>query len=1129
MTAPNSDPFVGRTIGQYEILARIGGGGMGVVYSARDRKLGRTVALKFLPPLWSHDETAKQRFLREAQAASATNHPSICTIHDIETADDGQLFIVMAYYEGQTLKKRLESGPLPVDEALDIATQIADGLAKAHAQSVVHRDIKPSNVMVTEDGVRILDFGLATFADALQLTAENTPLGTAAYMAPEQVRGRPADTRSDVWAAGVVLYEMLTGHPPFHGSHAEAVAYAIRNESPALIRGERAEVPEEVEQLVFRALHKDPAVRYQSGRELARALRQVRGLSVPVDLRTTPITIPDQTSQHQTSYRRRVWTALAVGVVVITAVWSLWPIERVPVTVVPVVNLTGYQELNAFRFALTQELERELEGVGSIRVFPHDRLLEIVSRFRADNGDPSNREAMQAIAMQSGARVLIVPTLFRDRDAWKARLEFRDPVTGVAEQYETAPVTSVFMTEKVYGFMPVLAGEVADHFASGLWGRGKRMVRRLIGWQPELPKTRMKTLEAAADFEKGMQAYEQYEFSTAREAFAAAAARDSSNPLPLAWQSRAAALLRRDKEAVDAAAQGLRLLTDDVDDRDRLLVEAISAEARRDVAAAKTRYQTLVSRYPDEARWLIEQAGFEDRQGRLEQAVSTYHAAIALDATQVRPHVELCRLYVPTRLNEPVLAKQHGERALTMYKSLGHRSGQAQALWCLVDVLRRGTVEDRREAKGHADAAFTIMQQLGYPYGLGRAYNYLAFIAWADNNSAEAAAQWEKALTLARQVGSVLLESRVLMNLGAAHESLGHRELALKRYRESFEMFEAMGSEQDAASSQANAAALQIQFGSDPEQGLRDAQNALAVLHNAGDKNFEVFARLHIAAFYRNTARWEEAGHELAVADTLSTQNNLASKKTRVDIDMGRLSFERGAYAEAIQHFTHALANSPDNDRVQVWIGMGRTHTRVGDFDTARADLQMASQEIEQQRDSNNQASLLSALGELAYESGHVDEARSHFRRAAAFWTPPFADPASLEARAYLGFIDAGNRPSGRILLLDTLAQARQMRRVTLEARCQLFLLRLSMLRQRFDEAAATLREISPAFEGLLAAELRAQLHFWRGKALRHRTDVRAADAEDAAAAQSIAELLRLVPEMSRDRVLLRSDLRLIQ
>src|SRR5262249_4990560 len=160
---PTADPLIGTTVSQYEIVAKLGGGGMGVVYKARDTKLGRSVALKFLPAQWSHDESAKQRFVREAQAASATNHRNICVIHNIDEPHDGRLFIVMACYEGETLKQRLERGPLPIVDAIEIASEIADGLAKAHAQGVVHRDVKPGNLMLTEDGVKILDFGLAKF------------------------------------------------------------------------------------------------------------------------------------------------------------------------------------------------------------------------------------------------------------------------------------------------------------------------------------------------------------------------------------------------------------------------------------------------------------------------------------------------------------------------------------------------------------------------------------------------------------------------------------------------------------------------------------------------------------------------------------------------------------------------------------------------------------------------------------------------------------------------------------------------------------------------------------------------------------------------------------------------------
>src|SRR5882672_10011502 len=188
-----TDPLVGRAVAHYEVLAKLGGGGMGIVYTARDVRLGRIVALKFLPPQWSHDETAKQRFIREAQAASATDHPNICTIHSIESTVDDQMFIVMAHYDGGTLKQKLEGGPLGVDDALWIATQVADGLAKAHAQGVVHRDVKPGNLMITEHGVKILDFGLAKFADSVQLTLAGSMIGTVAYMSPEQTRGEEAD------------------------------------------------------------------------------------------------------------------------------------------------------------------------------------------------------------------------------------------------------------------------------------------------------------------------------------------------------------------------------------------------------------------------------------------------------------------------------------------------------------------------------------------------------------------------------------------------------------------------------------------------------------------------------------------------------------------------------------------------------------------------------------------------------------------------------------------------------------------------------------------------------------------------------------------------------------------------
>ena len=210
--------MIGQTVSHYKIIEKLGSGGMGVVYKAQDTKLDRFVALKFLPQHLSQSEEEKQRFIHEAKAASALDHPNICNIHEIDEADDGQTFIVMAYYAGETLRDKIDRGPLAIDAAIDIVIQISQGLAKAHSKEIVHRDIKPANILITEDNqVKIVDFGLAKLQGRTQLTKEGSTIGTVSYMSPEQTQGTEVDHRSDIWALGVVLYEMLTGEQPFKG------------------------------------------------------------------------------------------------------------------------------------------------------------------------------------------------------------------------------------------------------------------------------------------------------------------------------------------------------------------------------------------------------------------------------------------------------------------------------------------------------------------------------------------------------------------------------------------------------------------------------------------------------------------------------------------------------------------------------------------------------------------------------------------------------------------------------------------------------------------------------------------------------------------------------------------------
>jgi len=267
--------MIGETISHYRILEQLGMGGMGVVYRAEDLKLDRIVALKFLAPEFVRDSDSKARFVHEAKAASALDHPNICTIHGIEETDDGRLFIAMACYEGETLTDLIGRGPLETEEAVAIAVQVAQGLTKAHSLGIVHRDIKPANVFLTEDGlVKLLDFGIAKLAGQTQITKTGAAIGTMHYMSPEQLQGEEVDRRTDLWSLGVMLYEMLSGKLPFTGDRQQAVIYAILHAEPTPIG---QDVPPELELAITRCLRKTPAERYQGVEELLLHLKPFAG------------------------------------------------------------------------------------------------------------------------------------------------------------------------------------------------------------------------------------------------------------------------------------------------------------------------------------------------------------------------------------------------------------------------------------------------------------------------------------------------------------------------------------------------------------------------------------------------------------------------------------------------------------------------------------------------------------------------------------------------------------------------------------------------------------------------------------------------------------------------------------
>jgi len=440
LQTPVKDLIKGTTFaGRYQIIEELGRGGMGVVYKAVDTKLKRTVALKFLPPELTHIPDVKERFMREAQIAAALDHPNICTVHEFDEAEE-KTFISMAYIEGQSLKKKIESGSLEMDEALRIATQVAEGLQEAHKKGVVHRDIKSANIMMDErDQAKIMDFGLARMTGGTLLTKEGMTMGTIAYMSPEQARGEEVDHRTDIWSLGVVLYELFSGQLPFKGEHDQGVVFSILNEKPKPITDFRSEIPISIEQVVAKTLEKNLDERYQQVDELLDDLKSISAGIVPEEIKVRLRKAKLRKRKRVISYAGIAGFFITMTVIALS-IFTARAEAIDSIAVLPLENLTGDAEQEYFVDGVTDELIGQLAQIGALQVISRRSVMQykgvekpLPEIARELNVDAVVEGTVYQVGETVRIRLQLIDALPEERNTWAQTYE-RD-VTDVLVMY----------------------------------------------------------------------------------------------------------------------------------------------------------------------------------------------------------------------------------------------------------------------------------------------------------------------------------------------------------------------------------------------------------------------------------------------------------------------------------------------------------------------------------------------------------------------------------------------------------------------------------------------------------------------------------------------------------------------
>ncbi|MHB8218577.1 MAG: protein kinase domain-containing protein [Candidatus Sulfotelmatobacter sp.] len=957
--------MVGETISHYRILAQIGAGGMGVVYKAYDQQLEREVALKLLPQGLLADEAARKRFRKEALALARLNHPNIATIFEFGN-EDGLDFLVTEYIPGITLDTKLSSGPLNTEEAIRLGVQLATGLAEAHSQGLIHRDLKPGNLRVAPDGrLKILDFGLAELAPRLRsddvtaslLTRTSQYAGTLPYMAPEQLRGALADARTDVWAAGAVLYEMATGKRPFPESGAPLLINAILNSDPVPTSQVNNKVPRGLDHVVLKALQKDPAQRYQTAFELRADLERF--------LTGTLILQKPKT--------RFIWTAALVFFVVVFGLAGYFVTRtrssggRIAQSR-PSVAVLGFKSLGSDKqdwlsMALSEMLTTELAAGDKLRTVP----VENVARAKADLALP-DAESLSADTLAKvhnilGANLIVLGSYLDLDGQIRVDVRVQNATAGeiVARFSHVGTETQFFDLVRQLGETlrnECGAGEVTPEQAASIRAS-----------EPE-------NTEAAKLYAEGLAKLRSFDATRASDLLTLAIQKDSNYALAHHALAEVWAQLGYDDKA-KAESQRAFELSAALSRREALVIEARFREEAREWTKAVDIYHSLWTVLPDDPEYGLHLADAQVSAGKGQDALSTINGLRKIAAPmRDDPRIDLAEANSAASLSDYKRAEAATERAIRKAGQQGAEGLKAEAMLRQCWALRN--LGDPERAKAAGIQAGEILGRVSDLRGEARSLTCVANVLGDQGQLSAAYQMHARALSLARKIGAQKDIAGALINLGNVQASQQMLDNSTRQYQLALALATSIGDKADALLAQGD---LGVNFSlqGDFAAARKSFEDSVRTGEEIGDQAGIAEASINLGSLSYLQADLQNAKRSFQNSIDKASQLQLRSRWATALAGMGDVMFAEDDLQSAYQSYEQSLRMRSElgekGGMAQSQLSLANLALENRQAAQAESLARDAAKEFETENDSDQRTAAEDALARSLIAQGKYDQA----------------------------------------------------------------------------------------------------------------------------------------------------------